>query len=175
MVIFLEMECILSDCEKLPQTMDAFSQVSTPHRIPSEKMGSLIPPWAAIFLDCQLACPWWLGAIACLWFRLPVKGLPYWVAEKYISSLSQPFKVLKSPLRFILSFVKEDTLFLIPYPFKHITALHHYKTMALVSWAAPGYLSVEESKPYSLLLYKYWFPGQLKCRGVVDVQPEHKC
>lgn len=54
MVIFLELECILLDCERLPQIMDTLSQVSTPSRIPSEKMRSLIPFWAAISLECSV-------------------------------------------------------------------------------------------------------------------------
>lgn len=54
MGIFLEPEYIFLDCESLPQTMDTFSQMSTPTRIPTERIVCFFPPRAATSLECSI-------------------------------------------------------------------------------------------------------------------------
>lgn len=113
MVIFLELEYIFLDCERLPQLWKKFPWCEHPVEFPAESMGSLFPPGAAIFLEYSIRVFFVIAGHSLLKIGLPVWVLPCRVVEKCVSSPSQLFEVLKSLLRVILLFGKQDTF--IPY------------------------------------------------------------
>lgn len=76
MVIFLELEYIFLDHERLPQLWKKFPKCEHPVEFPMESIGSLFPPGTAIFLEYSIQVLFVIGSHSLLKIGLLVWVLP---------------------------------------------------------------------------------------------------